>query len=63
MHEMKCLKCGGIIDYDAILNHTVDEDKVIDYCVGHCVDCDAEYQWEDVYEFTGQVNLREVSSN
>lgn len=59
---MKCIKCGGIIECDELERFTCDE-KHIDYCCGHCVNCGTDYQWKDVYEFVGHQDLQEVSSN
>ena len=60
---MKCIKCGGIIECDDVFDQFTCDDRHIDYCCGHCVNCDTDYQWKEVYEFTGQEDLEEVSSN
>ena len=60
---MKCIKCGGIIECDDVFDQMTYADRHIDYCCGHCRKCDTEYQWKEVYEYTGQEDLQEVSSN
>lgn len=59
---MKCIKCGGIIECDDVFDQSTCDDRHIDYCCGHCIDCDTNYQWKEVYEFTEQIDLEEVSS-
>lgn len=58
---MKCPKCGGSIVWDDTFDQSTCDNRHIDYCCGHCVNCDTDYQWKEVYEFTGQEDLQEVS--
>lgn len=60
---MYCLKCGGVIECDDTFDSSTCDNRHVDYCVGHCRDCDTEYQWEEVYEFKDFENLEVVSSN
>lgn len=58
---MLCPKCGGIIECDDVFDQSTYDDRHIDYCCGHCATCDTDYQWKEVYEFTEQIDLEEVS--
>lgn len=60
-YELKCPKCGGIIEHDETFDSCSGEDYLVNYCAGHCVKCDAEFQWEEKFEmkFNGINDLRE----
>ena len=54
MTEPKCLKCGGMIEYDDCLDteHGMgDEDVIICLYVGHCIECNTDYSWKEEYKF------------
>lgn len=61
-YELKCPKCGGMIDYDDIYDSSSGENYRIDYCVGHCIECDAEFQWQEKFKtiFEGVEKFEEV---
>lgn len=48
--EMKCPKCGGIIELGEIYDNEIGEDFFINLCIGHCVKCDSYYQWYEEFE-------------
>lgn len=56
---MKCPKCGGIIQYDDTFDSSTYDDKYIEYCYGHCLSCDANYQWKEIYVYEGPDYLEE----
>lgn len=58
--ELICLKCGGLIEHDDTYNISCDEDYYVNYCVGHCVNCEQEYQWQAIYIFKKIESLEEV---
>lgn len=57
---MKCPKCNGVIECDDTFDTSTCDDRHIEYCVGHCINCDTEYQWKEVYIFKGQEDLEEL---
>ena len=62
-YELKCPHCNSDIEHDDTYDMSTGEDYVIAFCVGHCPNCDREYQWQEEYElkFDGVVNFEEVS--
>ena len=58
---MKCPKCGGSIIWDDTYDTDTNNNRHLEYCCGHCATCDTDYQWKEVYEFTEQIDLEEVS--
>lgn len=62
-YELKCPKCGGTIEHDDTYDSCSDGYYLTNYCVGHCVKCEAEFQWREEFEmrFYGINNFEEVS--
>lgn len=62
-YELKCPKCGGIIEHDDTYNSDCGEDYIVYYCIGHCTKCEAKFQWQEECEinFSGYSNFEEVS--
>ena len=62
-YELKCPKCGGVIEHDDTYDCSIGEDYLVNYCIGYCPNCDREYQWQEEYnlKFDGVANFREVS--
>ena len=61
MIEPKCLKCGGMIEYDDCLDmeHCGDNDDTIVCCyVGHCIECEQNHSWIEEYKYTSRRNLQ-----
>lgn len=63
VYGIKCPKCSGVIEYDNIYDSFRDEYYLIDYCIGHCVKCEANFRWEEKFKinFDGVNNFEEVS--
>lgn len=47
----KCPKCGGEIELDDVIDESEGFDEFYKDCVGHCLSCETDYQWVDVYDF------------
>ena len=62
-YELKCSKCGGLIEHDDTYDISFGEDYLVYYCVGHCTKCGAEFQWQEEFElkFNGVKNFEDVS--
>lgn len=58
---MECLKCGAPIECDDIYDFNTCDNKHINYCIGHCLECNTEYNWQEIYKFEGQENLKIVT--
>ena len=61
--EMKCPKCGGLIEHDDTYDSYANDDYFINFCVGHCIKCESIYQWKEEFEikFDGITDFEEVS--
>lgn len=46
----KCPKCGRPLDYIEVYDSERDDELMFEYYVGCCSNCDAEYQWKEVFE-------------
>lgn len=57
---MKCRKCGGVVEHDDTFDTSTYDDRHIEYCVGHCLSCDTEYQWKEIYVYEGPSGLEEL---
>lgn len=42
--EMRCLKCGGTIEFDYLCGNFGQDNEYINCCRGHCVNCETDYQ-------------------
>jgi len=51
-YELKCPKCGGIIEHDDTYDSYIGDDYIVNYCVGHCAKCNTEFQWKEEFELT-----------
>lgn len=62
-YELKCPKCSGIIEHDDTYDSCSGEDYMINYCIGHCTKCGAEFEWKEEFEmkFSGVADFEEVS--
>ena len=64
--EAKCPICDEIIEqddcYDSETTWIEDDGQFAElkHCVGHCVACNKEYQYTEVYTFVGYTDIREV---
>lgn len=52
MRELKCLDCGGIIEFDESYDTFWNDDEAILCCVGHCTDCGKSHLYDEVYTFS-----------
>lgn len=61
-YELKCPKCGGIIEHDDTFDREDGEYYITCFCVGHCTTCQANFQWQEEYEinFSGYTDFEEV---
>ena len=63
-YKLKCPHCGINIERDDAYDlFFYGENCVSASCVGHCPNCDSEYQWEEEYELKLDkvTNFEEVS--
>ena len=64
--ELLCPDCGGVIEkndcYDTECAHIEDDGQLaeIKHCIGHCVICEKEYQYDEIYTFAGYTNIKAV---
>ena len=63
--ELLCPDCNEIIEeddcYDTETTYIEDDGQFaeIKHCIGHCVKCEKEYQYDEVYTFVGYTNIKE----
>ena len=55
-NKLLCPHCGAELEQDDVYDRTDNND----YCVGHCPECDKEYQWIEIYTFSNYENLIET---
>ena len=48
--EMKCPKCGEVVEHDDTYDSYTSDDYIVNLCVGHCTKCETTCQWKE--EFT-----------
>ena len=58
MDKLKCLKCGGMIAYDDCYDIECDEDFVERFYSGHCLNCNTDHLWSELYKFKSIEKLR-----
>lgn len=59
--EPRCPKCGSFeVEYEDCIDMDVELDCVIRYMVGHCMECETDLQWGEIYEFTEITELEEI---
>ena len=55
---LKCPKCGSKnIDYYDCYNTSSFDDIVIQYWSGHCVECNVNLCWKEIFEFKKTMNV------
>ena len=61
--EIRCPKCGGIIEHDETYDSYTGENYIVNLCEGHCIECLSIYQWKEEFEmkFTGITDFEEVT--
>ena len=58
-----CPVCGAVDEVETVDIYALDaldDTHIIEYYSGICMDCDAELQWEEVYELIRVENVRSV---
>lgn len=56
-----CPNCGGIIERDDTYDSYPDVDYIVYFCIGHCVECETEYQWKEIYDCIEVKDIEEVT--
>jgi hypothetical protein len=60
--EMKCPHCCVVLVEDDCFDMDLISDSVIRReVVGHCPECNREYQWTEIFEYQGSVDLFLIS--
>lgn len=60
-YELKCPKCGGIIEHDDTFDSEDGENYVVYSCAGHCTTCQANFHWQEYkIRFSVFTNFEEV---
>ena len=60
--EMKCPHCNEVLEEDDCFDMDLISDSVIRReLVGHCPECNREYQWTERFEYQGSVDLFLIS--
>ena len=60
MNEARCPHCNALLIEDDCYNSDIDDNNVRTYIVGHCDNCEKEFQWEKLYEFKKVESLSEI---
>lgn len=58
MNEFECLKCGGALEFDDVLDEEFDGLRYRRVVYGHCEDCGTSHSWVEVYKFLENEELR-----
>lgn len=58
--EFNCPHCGTTLEEDDCYDTSFDGSTAVRYIVGHCPKCEREYQWKELFEYTGCDELTEV---
>ena len=59
MLELKCAKCGGDLETDDTIDIDHEGSYISCLVVGHCSECNTNYQWTEYFEFDRISNLTE----
>lgn len=61
--EMKCPKCGGLIEHNDTYDSYEDDNYLVNLCVGYCAKCETDFLWKEKFtkKFDGIVDFEEVS--
>ena len=60
MVVVKCPYCGCDLIEDEDYDLTCEGDYVLEYVVGHCEECEREFQWMNRYDYVSFGDLREL---
>lgn len=55
---LKCPKCGSTnVEYDDYYDMSTFGDTVIQYWSGHCMECNVNLCWKEIFEFKETINI------
>ena len=57
--DLICPKCGCEVEEDDVLDIDHEGASIICFVVGHCTNCNTNYQWNEHYETIGTTALEE----
>ena len=58
-NKLVCPKCGSErISTDDCYDYEVSSDYVVRQYCGHCMDCNVDVDWDEVYTFSHYENVR-----
>lgn len=60
MKFAECPYCKEELEIDESYDLSIEDNYVINRVAGHCPNCDKEYQWEEIYQYSHFSNLEEV---
>ena len=52
MRIVRCLDCGGFIEFDESYDTFWNDDEAILSCAGHCTECRKNFLYDEVYTFS-----------
>ena len=56
-----CPNCGTELEQDECYDTHSEGDFIANYMIGHCPSCEKEFQWVEVYDYTGVDEIEEVT--
>jgi endogenous inhibitor of DNA gyrase (YacG/DUF329 family) len=59
--ELKCPHCGCDLESDACYDRGCEGDYCYISMEGFCPECNRQFRWDEIYDFTGFQNLREMT--
>ena len=60
MKFAECPYCKEELEIDESYDLSIEDDYVSNRVAGHCPNCDKEYQWEEIYNYSYFSNLEEI---
>lgn len=55
--DLKCPACGGEIEQNDCLDIEFYLGKARRFCIGQCVECGEQVQWDEIYQFSHYKNI------
>lgn len=55
----KCPYCNVELEEDDCFDVVDSGDICVKYLAGHCPQCDKDFQWKEIYEFSGVDDIKE----
>lgn len=56
-----CPNCGHALTEDDSYDISIDISECREYVIGHCENCEKEYQWQNIFVFSCVEKIEEVS--